>query len=67
MHLSDIALECAAECLELAETANCPQMSIQLAAIARRLSDAAVDDAALAVDGEDFLPQPTARPPKTHH
>ncbi|MEW6639585.1 MAG: hypothetical protein AB1586_03700 [Pseudomonadota bacterium] len=67
MHLSDIALECAAECLELAETANCPKMSVQLAAIARRLSDAAADDAALSVDGEDFSVEPTVRPPKICH
>ncbi|MGO4714069.1 hypothetical protein [Bradyrhizobium sp. 2TAF24] len=67
MHLSDIALECAAECLALAETVSCPQTSIQLAAIARRLSDAAVDDAALSVDGEDLALAAMAKPSKMCH
>ncbi|MBR1217789.1 hypothetical protein JQ557_07305 [Bradyrhizobium sp. U87765 SZCCT0131] len=66
MHLSDVALECAAECLELAEAATCPRMSVQLADIARRLADAASEDAALSIDGEDFAP-PRIKPPRTCH
>ena len=54
MHISDVAVHCAQECVRLAERTGDAAVAASLMQIAQRLAEAARRDSELVVDGDSI-------------